>query len=100
MREERLSSLISRNQISCPAVAALINEARDACYALTEKESETADEQRRIQIRWMLTEIDGEKAVRSMNPDELAEWVVDLVNGEGLDAADYGEIVRAIMRME
>ena len=100
VREERLSSLISGNRVSCPAVAKLINDARDAMYVLTERDSEAITEQDRIRIRWMLTEIDGEKAVRSMNPDELAEWVVELVNGGGLDAADYKEIVKAIMRME
>ena len=99
-KEERLSSLISGNKISCPAVAALINEARDAMYILTERESETVTEQDKIRIRWMLTKVDGEKEVQRMNPDELAGWAVELANGGGLDAADYKEIVGAIMRME
>ena len=100
VREERLNSLITGNKISCPAVAALINEARDAMYVLTERESEAVTEQDRIRIRWMLTKVDGEKEVQRMNPDELAGWAVELANGGGLDAADYKEIVGAIMRME
>ncbi len=99
-REERLNSLITGKRISCPAVVALINDARDALYVLTEKESEAVDEQNKIRIRWMLTGIDGEKEVQRMNPDELTEWVVGLVNGEWLSSSDYAEIVRAIMRME
>ena len=100
VREERLGSLINGNKISCPELAALINEARDAMYVLTERESEAITEQDKIRIRWMLTGIDGEDAVKHMNPDELAKWAVELVNGEWLSTADYGEIVRAIMRME
>ena len=99
-REERLFSLITGNRISCPAVVALINDARDAMYALTEKDSKAVSEQDKIRIRWMLTGIDGEKVVKHMNPDELAGWVVNLVNGEWLSSSDYGDIIRAIMRME
>ena len=100
VREERLNSLITGNKISCPAVAALINEARDAMYVLTERESEAVTEQDRIRIRWMLTKVDGEKEVQRMNPDELAGWAVELVNGEWMNSADYREIIGAIMRME
>ena len=100
VREERLGSLINGNKISCPELAALINDARDAMYVLTERESEAVTEQDRIRIRWMLTKVDGEKEVQRMNPDELAGWAVELANGGGLDAADYKEIVGAIMRME
>ena len=99
-REERLNSLITGNRISCPAVGKLINDARDAMYVLTERESEAVTEQDKIRIRWMLSKVDGDKEVQRMNPDELTEWVVGLVNGGGLEAADYAEIVRAIMRME
>ena len=99
-REERLNSLITGNRISCPAVGKLINEARDALYVLTERDSEAVGEQDKIRIRWMLTGIDGEKVVKHMNPDELAGWVVNLVNGEWLSSSDYGDIIRAIMRME
>ena len=99
-REERLKSLITGNRISCPAVGKLINEARDAMYVLTERESETVDEQSKIRIRWMLAKVDGDKEVQRMNPDELTDWVVGLVNGEWLSTSDYKEIVKAIMRME
>ena len=99
-REDRLGSLINGNKISCPELAALINDARDAMYVLTDRESEAVTEQDRIRIRWMLTKVDGEKEVQRMNPDELAQWAVELANGGGLEAADYAEIVRAIMRME
>ena len=99
-REERLNSLITGNKISCPAVGKLINEARDAMYVLTERESEAITEQDKIRIRWMLTKVNGEKVVQRMKQNELTQWAVELVNGEWLSAADYGEIVRAIMRME
>ena len=99
-REERLNSLITGNRISCPAVGKLINEARDALYVLTERDSEAVGEQVKIRIRWMLAKVDGEDAVKHMNPDELTEWVVGLVNGEWLSSSDYAEIIGAIMRME
>lgn len=97
-REERLNSLITGNRISCPAVGKLINEARDALYVLTE--TDTVADHDKIRIRWMLAKVDGEGAVKRMNPDELAEWAVGLVNGEWLSTSDYAEIVRVIMRME
>lgn len=100
VREERLNSLITGNKISCPAVGKLINEARDAMYVLTERESEAITEQDKIRIRWMLTKVDGEKEVQRMNPDELAEWAVELANGGWMNSSDYAEIVKAIMRME
>ena len=62
-REERLNSLITGNRISCPAVGKLINEARDALYVLTERDSEAVGEQDKIRIRWMLAKVDGEDAV-------------------------------------
>lgn len=99
-REERLNSLITGNRISCPAVGKLINEARDAMYVLTERDSEAVTEQDKIRIRWMLAGIDGEKEVQRMNQNELRDWVVGLVNGEWLSTSDYAEIVRVIMRME
>ena len=99
-REERLNSLITGKRISCPAVGKLINEARDAMYVLTERESDAVGEQDKIRIRWMLAKVDGDKEVQRMNPDELTEWVVGMVNGEWLSTSDYAEIVRVIMKME
>ena len=49
----------------------------------------------------MLSSIDGDEIVRSMDPDELAEWAVSLKrNGARMTADEYAEIVRAIMKME
>lgn len=46
--------------------------------------TENIDDQQKIQIRWMLSRIKGEDVVRTMHPDELAEWVVDLVETKGV----------------
>ena len=46
--------------------------------------TENIDDQQKIQIRWMLSWIKGEDVVRTMHPDELAEWVVDLVETKGV----------------
>ena len=97
-REELLCKLVERNRISLPAMVDLINAARDACYEMVDGEG---NEMERIRARWMLSDIDGEEIVRSMDPDELVEWAVSLErNGARMTADEYAEIVRAIMKME
>jgi len=41
--------------------------------------SERVTEQEKIQIRWMLSRINGSEVVKNMNPDELAEWVFEVI---------------------
>ena len=97
-REELLCELVERNRISFPAMANLINAARDACYEMVDGEG---NEMERIRVRWMLSNINGDEIVRSMDPDELVEWAVSLKrNGARMTADEYTEIVRAIMKME
>ena len=97
-RVELLGGLLERNRISFPAMVKLINAARDACYEMIDGEE---NEMERIRVRWMLSSIDGDEIVRSMDPDELAEWAVSLKrNGARMTADEYAEIVRAIMKME
>ena len=68
---------------------------------MTDEETENVDEQQKIQIRWMLSRIKGEEVVRSMHPNELAEWVVDLVETKGtLRQTDFSTIAKTMMKME
>ena len=95
-REERLMKLMDGAVIDAREVAHLIDECRDACYVLTEKDGIT--EEQRIQIRWMLTRIKGEEIVRRMDPDALAEWVVDLVkNRTAFSYEDLAVMAKALM---
>ena len=58
-------------------------------------------EQEKIKIRWMLTRIDGLKAARGMDPDELVEWVLDLRKNETIFSKDdLRKVARAMMKME
>ena len=77
-RNERIAALMTGNAIHCDKVGELIDACKDKCYELTARESEAVSEQEKIKIHWMLTRIDGVKAARGMDPDELAEWVLDL----------------------
>ena len=95
---ERLMKLMDGAVIDAREVAHLIDECRDACYVLTERESETVNDQQKIQIRWMLTRIKGEEIVRRMDPDALAEWVVDLVkNRTAFSYEDLAVMAKALM---
>ena len=100
-REARLSSIMQGSRIDCPALAALIDECRDSFYVMTDQETENVDDQQKIQIRWMLSRIKGVEVVRNMNPDKLAEWVVDLVETKGvLGSTDFSNIAKTMMKME
>ena len=101
VREERMSSIMQGSRIDCPALAALIDECRDSFYAMTDQETENVDDQQKIQIRWMLSQIKGEDVIRNMNPNELAQWVIDLVETKGtLGNADFATIAKTMMKME
>ena len=101
VREERLDALMDGAAIQGKEVARLIDECRDACYALAGRDSEKVSTQQKIQIRWMLTRIKGEDVVRNMDPDELAEWVLDLrKNKTAFSASDLGTVAKALMGME
>jgi hypothetical protein len=61
-------------------------------------ETGNIDDQQKIQIRWMLSRIKGEDVIRTMNPDELAEWVVDMVETKGtLRQTDFSTIAKIMM---
>ena len=97
-REERLEALMDGAAIDGKAVARLINDCRDACYVLAGRDSEKVSTQQKIQIRWMLTRIKGEEIVRRMDPDALAEWVVDLVkNRTAFSYEDLAVMAKALM---
>lgn len=93
-------------------VAALINECRDACYLLTEKEQsndQTAknslhrpvSEQEMINIRWMLTRMDGKQIVQNMKPEELVEWVLDLREcGPKMNTEELMAMAKVVMKRE
>ena len=99
-RKERLDALMDGNAIHCDKVGELIDACKDKCYELTARESEAVSEHEKIKIRWMLTRIDGLKAARQMEPDELAEWVLDLrENGTAFSIADLQKVARALMGM-
>ncbi len=96
-REELLCELVERNRIF-PCDGESDQHGRDACYEMVDGEG---NEMKKIRVRWMLSDIDGEEIVGSMDPDELAEWAVSLKeNGASMTADEYAGIVRAIMKME
>ena len=100
-RKERLDALMDGNAIHCDKVGELIDACKDKCYELTARESEAVSEREKIRIRWMLTLIDGAKEARRMDPDELAEWVLDLrKNGTAFSSNDLGKVAKAMMKME
>jgi hypothetical protein len=100
-RKERLDALIDGNAIHCDKVGELIDACKEKCYELTQNGSQAVSEAEKIKIRWMLTRIDGLKEARSMDPDELAEWVFDLrKNGTIFSSDDLGTVAKAMMKME
>ena len=100
-RKARLDALMDGNAIHCDKVGELIDACKEKCYELTARESEAVSEQEKIKIRWMLTRIDGLKAARQMEPDELAEWVLDLrKNGTAFSSDDLGKVAKAMMKMD
>ena len=100
-KEKRLAALMDGDDINGPAMAALIDECKDVCYFLTDRDSKAVDEHQKIQIRWMLTEIDGKEIVENMDPDELAAWVFDLRENKTIfSASDLGTIAKVMMKRE
>lgn len=100
-RDERLDALINDGVIECAEVARLIDEARDAIYVLTDRESEAVDEQQKIQIRWMLTKVKGASVVRNMDKKELAAWVADLRENKTIcSTEDLKTVAKAMMKRE
>lgn len=100
-RKERIGALMDGNAIHCDKVGELIDACKEKCYELTQNGSQAVSEAEKTQIRWMLTRISGMKAARGMDPDELAEWVLDLrKNGTAFSSSDLSTIARAMMKME
>ena len=78
-RHELMSRILKDNEIDAAALASLINDCRDRCYVLTEREVEHITEQQKIQIRWMLTKISGEEEVQGMSPEEIVDFTLPCV---------------------
>ena len=81
-RESKLNEVIKGNTIRAGSLAKLIDECMDNCYHLTERETPNITDQQNTQIRWMLQGIEGEKVVKSMMPEEILDWVLDLKKGK------------------
>lgn len=100
-RKERIGALMDGNAIHCDKVGELIDACKEKCYELTQNGSQAVSEAEKIKIRWMLTRIDGMKAARGMDPDELAEWVLDLrENGTIFSKVDLRKVTGAMMKMK
>ena len=100
-REQMLAELIEGKTLRGDKVAALIDECKSQCYEFSFRDSEAVGESEKVRIRWMFSRIDGKKAVKNMNPDELAEWVLDMrKNGTAFSAEDLGKVARAMMGMD
>lgn len=99
-RDDLMSRVIRESEIDAAALASLINECRDQCYVLTEREVDHITEQQKIQVRWMLTKISGEEEVQGMSPDEIVDFIMDLKSGVKYSFSEKMAIVEAIMGME
>lgn len=95
-RDDLMSRVIRGNEIDAAALASLINECRDTCYVLTEREVGHITEQQKIQIRWMLTKISGEEVVQKMAPDEIVDFITDLKSGVNYSFFEKMSIVKAV----
>ena len=100
IRDDLKSRVIRGNEIDAAALAFLINECRDTCYALTNQEVERVTEQQKTQIRWMLSKINGSEEVEKMSPDEIVDFIMDLKSGVNYSFSEKMTIVEAIMEME
>ena len=91
-RKERLERVVSRagrgvdmksamntvSTIDGQALAALINECRDALRLLVEEGNATVVSQEQLnEVNSMLASIDGKKAVAGMDPEALVELVME-----------------------
>ena len=100
-RRERLDGIMDGSHIHCDKVIEMVEACKEKCYELTSGESESFSEKEKIKIRWMLTRINAEEAVRNMNPDELAKWVRDLrENGPAFSSSDFAKVAKVLIRLE
>lgn len=100
-RDERLEGLMTDNVIHFEKIGELIDACRDKCYELSRGDSQAVSEQQKIQIRWMLSRINGADAARSMNPEDLIDWAIDLrENKTEFSKSELASVVRAIMMRE
>ena len=100
-RDERLERLMTDNVIHCDLVGELIDACRDKCYELSRGDSQAVSEQQKIQIRWMLSRINGADMAHSMDPEELIDWVIDLrENKTEFSKSELASVGRAIMMRE
>ena len=100
-RNKLLAELIDGKTLRGDKVAELIEACKENCYNFSFRESEAVGEGEKVKIRWMLSRIDGTRVVNRMDPDELAEWVLDLrENGTAFSTEDLAKVARAMMHYE
>ena len=100
-RNKLLAELIESKTLRGDKVAELIDECKSQCYEFSFRDSEAVGESEKVRIRWMLMNINGKDVVRNMDPDELAEWVLDLrENGTAFSTEDLAKVARAMLHYE
>ena len=116
-REARLKELMEGNTINGPALARLIDDCLKNCYEMTEntgteentgaeenekqneKQNKKVSEHEKIQIRWMLQNIDGRKAVANMEPEEVYDFVKS-VRSDRFSTSELLTVAKAMMSRE
>ena len=77
--KERMDSIMQENNINVPELTNLITECAAAAEAYVKKHGDRVNASDAELINSLLGKIDAEATVKSADPDELAEWVMDLV---------------------
>ena len=114
-RETRLKELMEGNTINGRALAKLIDDCLKNCYEMTEstgaeangkqnekqneKQNKKVSEHEKIQIRWMLQNIDGRKAVANMEPEEVYDFVKSM-RSDRFSAGELLTVAKSMMSRE
>lgn len=78
-RKERMSAIFNGSTIDGLTLTALINECVATAGVFVEKNDSKVSSSDAELIQTLLGKIDAEKMIRSVDPDELVEWVKDLM---------------------
>lgn len=106
-RETRLKDLMEGNTINGPALAKLIDDCIRNCYELTEntgaeeneKQNKKVSEHEKVQIRWMLQEIDGKQAVANTEPEEAYDFVKSM-RSDRFSTGELMTVAKSMMSRE
>ena len=110
-RETRLEDLMEGNTINGPTLAKLIDDCIRNCYELTEntgaeenekqneKQNKKVSEHEKVQIRWMLQNIDGRKAVANMEPEEVYDFVKSM-RSDRFSTSELLTVAKSMMSRE